>query len=189
MAKIKRLNDKQRSAKYYTEYKKWSRTDFTKNGGEIRKDRQFLLHMWHPSCQSCYKPGDKKRTRKGPDYNIRGHLWYIYSVTVNSSWWIHDEFNLTHMNLWFSSFLVRTDHLTCRVGKGGGYGFLFRPEFFFRTRELEYLFFLSRILIPECNIKLYDKNSESDYFIFPPPKWEYFFQQRWESEYFFRKIP
>jgi hypothetical protein len=34
---------------------------------------------------------------------------------------------------------------------------------------------------------LYDKNSESDYFFFPPPKSEYFFQQHWESEYFFRK--
>jgi hypothetical protein len=33
----------------------------------------------------------------------------------------------------------------------------------------------------------YDKNSESDYFFFPPPKSEYFFQQHWESEYFFRK--
>ena len=39
-----------------------------------------------------------------------------------------------------------TDHLTCKGGGGGGgYGFLFRSEFFFRTtRELEYLFFLSR---------------------------------------------
>ena len=36
------------------------------------------------------------------------------------------------------------------------------------------------------NIRLYDKNSESDFF-FPPPKSEYFFQQHWESEYFFRK--
>ena len=31
------------------------------------------------------------------------------------------------------------------------------------------------------------KNSESDYFCFPPPKSEYFFQQHWESEYFFGK--
>jgi hypothetical protein len=38
--------------------------------------------------------------------------------------------------------------------------------------ELEYFF-------PEFNIRLYDKNSES----------EYFFQQHWESEYFFRKKP
>jgi hypothetical protein len=31
---------------------------------------------------------------------------------------------------------------------------------------------------------LYDKNSESD-FLSPPPKSEYYFQQHWESEYFF----
>jgi hypothetical protein len=39
---------------------------------------------------------------------------------------------------------------------------------------------------PEFNSRLYDKNSESDFF-FPPPKSEYFFQQHWESEYIFRK--
>jgi hypothetical protein len=39
---------------------------------------------------------------------------------------------------------------------------------------------------PEFNIRLYDKNSESDFF-FPPPKSEYFFQQHWESEYFLEK--
>jgi hypothetical protein len=42
-----------------------------------------------------------------------------------------------------------------------------------------------RIFFPEFNIRLYDKNSESDYFFFPPPKSEYFFQQHWKSEYFF----
>jgi hypothetical protein len=41
----------------------------------------------------------------------------------------------------------------------------------------------------EFNIRLYDKNSESDFFFFPPLKSEYFFQQHWESEYFFRKKP
>jgi hypothetical protein len=54
------------------------------------------------------------------------------------------------------------------------------------------IIFLSRkalIFFPEFNIRLYDKNSESDYFFFPPPKSEYFFQQHWESEYFFRKKP
>jgi hypothetical protein len=52
----------------------------------------------------------------------------------------------------------------------GGYGFLFRSEIIFRiTRELEYLFILSRKarnFFPECNIRLYDKNSESGYFFF-----------------------
>ena len=51
---------------------------------------------------------------------------------------------------------------------GAGYGLLFCSEFFFRTtRELEYLFFLSRkaqIFFPEFNIRFFDKNSESDYF-------------------------
>ena len=74
----------------------------------------------------------------------------------------------------------------------GGYGILFRSEnFFWTTQELEYFFFVAeaRNFFPEFNIKLYDKNSESDYFFFPPPKSEYFFQQHWESEYFFRKKP
>jgi hypothetical protein len=42
--------------------------------------------------------------------------------------------------------------------KGGGYGYLFRSDFFFRTtQELEYLFFLSRIVrifFPEFSFKL-----------------------------------
>ena len=71
---------------------------------------------------------------------------------------------------------------------GGGYGFLFRSVIFFRTtRELEYLFFFvakREFFFPEFNIRLYDKHSESNFF-FPPPKSEYFFQQHWESEYFF----
>ena len=79
--------------------------------------------------------------------------------------------------------LLGNDHLTCR----GGYGFMFRSEKKFRTtRELEYLFFLSRKarnFFPEFNIRFYDKNSESDYFCFSPPKSKYFFQQHWESEY------
>jgi hypothetical protein len=64
----------------------------------------------------------------------------------------------------------------------------FIQNFFIGQHEFEYLFFLShkaRIFFPENNIRLYDKNSESDYYFFPPPKSEYFFQQHWESEYFF----
>jgi hypothetical protein len=65
--------------------------------------------------------------------------------------------------------------------------FCFVQKFVFRQNELEYLFFLSGkalIFFQEFKIRLYDKNSESDFF-FPPPKSEYFFQQHWESEYFF----
>ena len=52
--------------------------------------------------------------------------------------------------------------------RSAGYGFLFRSEFFF----------------PEFNIRLYDKNYESDFF-FPSTKIRIFFQQHWETEYFF----
>ena len=49
---------------------------------------------------------------------------------------------------------------------GGVMVFCFVQKFFFRTtQELEYYFFLSRkvrIFFPEFNIRLYDKNSESD---------------------------
>ena len=88
------------------------------------------------------------------------------------------------------SFIVRDRPFNLKGG-WGGYGFLFRSEKnFWTTQKLEYLFFLyeARIFFPESNIRLYDKNSESDYFFFPPPKSEYFFQQHWESEYFFRKF-
>ena len=60
-------------------------------------------------------------------------------------------------------------------------GGFFRSKTFFRTtRELEYLFFCrakceKKIL--EFDTRLYDKNSESDFF-FPPPKSEYFFRKK-----------
>ena len=65
----------------------------------------------------------------------------------------------------------------------------FRSDFFFGQHELEFLFFLSRKaqnIFPESNFKSYDKNSESGYF-FSSTKIRIFFQQHWESEYFFRK--
>ena len=73
--------------------------------------------------------------------------------------------------------------------KGGGLLFLFRSEFFFRTtQELEYIFFgRAKREFFFHNLTLgYMTNSEPDFF-FPPPKSEYFFQQHWESKYFFRK--
>jgi hypothetical protein len=47
------------------------------------------------------------------------------------------------------------------------------------------LFLQLNFFFQDSTIRLYDKISESDYFFFPPPKFEYFFQQPWESEYFF----
>ena len=64
-------------------------------------------------------------------------------------------------------------------------------KFFFGQHESQNIYFFCsakrEFFFPEFNIKLYDKNSESDFSLFPPAKSEYFFQQHWESEYFFRK--
>ena len=51
--------------------------------------------------------------------------------------------------------------------KGGLWFFVSFRIFFRTTQELEYYYFLSReaqIFFPEFNIRLYDKNSESDFF-------------------------
>ena len=48
--------------------------------------------------------------------------------------------------------------------------FLFRSEFFFGQHESQNIYFFCRakreFFLPEFNIRLYDKNSESDYFFF-----------------------
>ena len=52
----------------YTTRKGFSNANPIKNWGwmyALRKGRQFLLHTWHPSCYSCYKPSDKSWMRKG----------------------------------------------------------------------------------------------------------------------------
>ena len=64
--------------------------------------------------------------------------------------------------------------------------------FFSGQHKLEYLFYLSckaQFFFPECNIKLYDKTSESDYYFFPPPKSEYFFSNIGNQNIFLEKKP
>ena len=90
-------------------------------------------------------------------------------------------------NVYFYSVVLRDRPFNL---KGGLWFFVSFRNFFSDNTRVRILFFLSckaRIFFPEFKIRLYDKNSESDYYFFPPPKSEYFFQQHWESEYFFRK--
>ena len=67
--------------------------------------------------------------------------------------------------------------------------FCFVQNFFFpTTRELEYLFFFvaqSAIFFFQNLTLGYMTKTLNQIFFFPPPKSEYFFQQHWESEYFF----
>ena len=76
-----------------------------------------------------------------------------------------------------------------RRTRGGDYGFLFRSEIFFRTtQELEYLFCRAKrnFFFQNLTLGYMTKTLNQIIFFFPPPKSEYFFQQHWESEYFFR---
>ena len=69
----------------------------------------------------------------------------------------------------------------------------FHSDFFFwTTRELEYLFFLSckaQNFFPEFNIKLYDKNSESDNFFFLHQNQNIFFSNIGNQNIFLEKKP
>jgi hypothetical protein len=58
--------------------------------------------------------------------------------------------------------------------------FCFVQKFFFGQHESWNINFF-----PEFNIRLYDKNCESDFFFFLHQNQNIFFQQHWESEYFF----
>jgi hypothetical protein len=86
---------------------------------------------------------------------------------------------------------VRDRPFNLKGGGMGDYGFLFRSEIFFRTtQELEYLFFLlreARIFFPEFNIRLYDKNFESDYFFFLHQNPNIFFSNTGNQNFFLKK--
>ena len=87
--------------------------------------------------------------------------------------------------------VLRDRPFNLKRGGGGGYGFLFRSAFFFRTtRELVYLFFCrprKREIFFQNSTLGYMTKTLNQIIVFPPPKSEYFFQRHWESEYFFRK--
>ena len=87
---------------------------------------------------------------------------------------------LKNYKLFHLSRCLGTDHLTCRGGA---------MVFFSDNTRVRIFYFFCRskpeIFFPEFNIRLYDKNSESDYFSSTIIR--IFFQQHWESEYFFQK--
>ena len=49
-----------------------------------QKGKQFLLHMWHPSCYSCHKPGDKSWITKEAncDYGKRKISMFLCNTDI-----------------------------------------------------------------------------------------------------------
>ena len=111
----------QRSTKHCT---RSSNTKPTKNRGwthVLWKVKQFLLHMSHPSCYSCYKHGDKSWIRKEPEcdydnWNIFVVICDRYSVTVNQMMVVTVKLSIEVLtstrNPWFNSFLVSRNPLS-----------------------------------------------------------------------------
>ena len=98
-------------------------------------------------------------------------LLYITDTTPWQAICIRDRpFNLKWGGLWFfvSFRIFFLDNTRVRI-------FIFcraKPEFFFQNLTLDYM-----------------TKTLNQIIFFPPPNSEYFFQQHWESEYFFRKTP
>ena len=99
--------------------------------------------------------------------------------------------NKTYLNLFY--FRDRPFNLQGGGGGGGGVnGFLFRSKHFFRTTRVRILIFFvaqSANFFPQNSTLGYMTKTLNQIIFFPPPKSEYFFQQHWESDYFFSKKP
>ena len=88
-----------------------------------------------------------------------------------------------------SRFIVRNRPFNL---KGGGVWFFVSFRIVFRTTQVRIFFFLSRKarnFFPELNIKLYDKNSESDYFFFLHQNQNIFFSNIGNQNIFLEKKP
>ena len=62
-------NDKRTNKIYKTLHRNTNPTKNQEWSQVLQKGKQYLLHMWHPSCKSCYKPGDKSHMLEG-GFNI-----------------------------------------------------------------------------------------------------------------------
>ena len=117
----------------------------------------------------------------------KSDIWSQASYRYPISWKLFWTHQIPTSCLSKSGGIIRDQPFNLKVGL---WFFVSFRNFFSDNTRVRIFFILSgkaRIFFPGFNIRLYDKNSESDYFVFPPPKSEYFFQQHWESEYFFRK--
>ena len=102
-------------------------------------------------------------------------MFNIHTSTAGTLTMYRNSVNLRH----FYKHVIK--HLRDRpFNLQGGYGFLFRSEICFRTSRVrkKKLLRAARIFFPELNIRLYDKNSESNYFIFLHQNQNIFFSKK-----------
>ena len=68
------------------------------------KGKQFLLHMWHLSCYSCYKPGDKSwMSTNLVISHERVQTWWWVMIEERNRWWLQWTEHITDI-LWFTLY-------------------------------------------------------------------------------------
>ena len=139
------------------------------------------IHDWSMKCLVKFNPDKTESIIVSRKSNRPLHPPLMMDNSIINMVSQHKHVGLTISN--YGNWGKHVDLITKKAFRDrpfnlqGGYGLLIRSEKKFRTtRESEYLFFLSRkalIFFPEINIRLYDKNSESDFF--SPTKIRIFF--------------
>ena len=108
----------------------------------------------------------------------------FYGITLTVKKWLHSTgVNVHEKNP--QPIRDRTfNNLHGGEGGGGGLWFFVSFRIFFSDNTRVRIFFFPQII----TLGYMTKTLNQIIFFFPPPNSEYFFQQHWESEYFFRNI-
>ena len=110
------------------------------------------------------------------------HIFKSYLLHVS-----HAHCRIIVLNLFRFAFFI--EHIRDRPFnlKGGGLWFFVSFRMFFSDKTRVRIFFFVAIYFPEFNIRLYDKNSESDYFFFLHQNQNISFSNIGNQNIFFRK--
>ena len=134
-------------------------TEIHLNGKGIDNATEAIDTIMHTAADFGLK---KKRPKN--KFRHQSKNWFDFDLKVKKK----EVYNKARLMSMFPNDPQVRDRPFNLKGEGG-YGFLFRSEFFFRTtQELEYLFFLSRkarIFFPDFNIRLYDKTQIIFFFL------------------------
>ena len=65
---------------------------------DVSSCAQFFLKMWHPSCYSSYRPGDKSSMGTGPDCNDENLNVSVVSCDKDTPWRLTKSQWRLHLN-------------------------------------------------------------------------------------------
>jgi hypothetical protein len=84
----------------------WSCTYKTKNWAMSNtnptKNQEWTQVLWHPSCYSSYKPGDKSWMRKGPKSVYKWNMSVVICVVMLGNFSLPFQTSLSSLWTWYS---------------------------------------------------------------------------------------